>query len=148
MVIENTPDNIFREIRNVEIYRASDVKFTDIISRSTINAVPLIVMESIIPEDFNKNIKKKYTADNEYYDIDINYSLYTDSANLNSLSELLGKRKFAIKLITNVDKLWLGNDREPLTIDLQDGNKDDNSGNDKHEVSIYGTTILKPSYVL
>ncbi|MFL1604312.1 hypothetical protein PG295_08240 [Riemerella anatipestifer] len=58
MVIKNTPDNIFREIRNVEIYRASDVKFTDIISRSTINAVPLIVMESIIPEDFNKNIKK------------------------------------------------------------------------------------------
>lgn len=149
MEIISNADGFVREIRSIEVYNASDVSFIDIHKGTVPQLQKIVVFKNIIPEDFNRTIKLKYNNDNLYFDIDILFALYTADTRLNSTTRVVfGKRKFAVKLITNADELWLGNDREPLTIDLQDSFKDDNSGTDKYEVSIYGSTIIDPNYVL
>ena len=47
-------------------------------------------------------------------------------------------------MISNTEKMLVGNDREPLTIEVLDNKKDDNSGTDEYNISITGETILTP----
>ena len=54
------------------------------------------------------------------------------------------ERKFAVVVISNTEKMLVGNDREPLTIEVLDNKKDDNSGTDEYNISITGETILTP----
>ena len=59
-------------------------------------------------------------------------------------SILLNKKGFAIRLVTNVDSMILGNEQEPFMVEVQDGRKDDNSGSDRMQIQISGATIIEP----
>lgn len=145
MDIINNSDGFFREIRSIEVYPANMINFVSVLKGENPNLGVLARFMNIVPEDFSRSIKLKYNNDNEYFDIELTFALYTADLGLpKHYQSIFGKRKFAVKLISNSDQLLLGNDREPLTIDFQDALKDDGSGTDKYEISIYGTTIIDP----
>ena len=59
-------------------------------------------------------------------------------------SVLLNKKGFAIRLVTNVDSMILGNEQEPFMVEVHDGREDDNSGSDRMQIQISGATIIEP----
>lgn len=149
MEIFNNSDGFFREIRSVEVFLAQDIAFSAAYQGLSPTAAPVARFLNIIPETFKRSLRLKYNNDNEYYEVDLSFALQLGSHRISdAYRPAFGKRKFAVRLTSNTDSLVLGNHREPLTVDLQDGLKDDNSGTDQYEVSIYGSTIIDPRFVL
>ncbi|SDE68565.1 hypothetical protein [Riemerella columbipharyngis] len=148
MEIKSTTNGFFREIRSIEVYHSKDIDFLDQKNKVVPTIKPVTVFSDLVPEDFARNINLKYNNDNAYFEVDITTGIYLSDYLIPSIFDVFGKRKFAVALVTNNDKIFIGNNREPMSIDLHDRIKDDNSGSDKYEVSIYGTTILDPRFVL
>ena len=77
--------------------------------------------------------------------MDLSFNLYGLSPmNISAYSVLLNKKSFAIRLVTNVDSMILGNEQELFMVEVHDGRKDDNSGSDRMQIQIYGATIIEP----
>ena len=135
--INNIPESFFREIRKIEIFNAQQYPYSQAIKNAPLSQNPIIVIQNIIPEEFEQNIS--------YY-FDINISLViNDLDSANELNTLLNDKTFAMVLHNNIDeRLILGNALFPLRIEVFDKIKNNNSGEDKIEIEIFGETILTP----
>lgn len=142
---KNKSESFFREIRSIEIYKAEDISYND-----NLNAVFPLLQDplykfDIVAETFDRNLKTKKKDGNYFFDIDLGFPLLDLSkAIIDKCYEEFNKKGFAIVLISNVEKMMLGNDSEPLTVEFIDNKKDDNSGNDDCNFSITGQTIISP----
>ena len=147
VILSNIPDTFFSEIRKVEIYKAEQLSHIAALNGQFPQGEPLFVIDNIIPEEFERSIKQKKDEGNPYYDIDINFNCY-DSNYLHweHIISRLNKQRFSIVLLTNNYKLIIGNEMTPLSIDVIDKRKDDNSGKDYIGLNIYGNVIIAPKY--
>lgn len=144
VVLNNIADNFFRSIRSIKFFRSSEYSFEDNLSGVFPTCEPVVCIRNIIPEDYEQSIKKKKRDGNYYYDIELSISIHVTNNEVESLKNLLDKKNFTIVLESNADKTVLGNEREPLLVELLDLRKNDNSGKDQYSISITGSTIIPP----
>ena len=64
--------------------------------------------------------------------------------NIDKCYEYFNKKNFSIVLISNIEKMLLGNEKEKLKVEFIDGKKNDASGSDECFISITGDTIISP----
>ena len=141
--ISNIPEKFFREIRQIEIFNAKEYSFTANSTGKSVSADPKIIFKNIVPEDFDRSIKR--ISKNTFFEVDLSFNLYNISPmNISAYSVLLNKKGFAIRLVTNVDSMILGNEQKPFMVEVHDGRKDDNSGSDRMQIQISGATIIEP----
>ena len=57
--ISNIPEKFFREIRQIEIFNAKEYSFTANSTGKSVSAEPKIIFKNIVPEDFDRSIKRK-----------------------------------------------------------------------------------------
>ena len=145
----NKSETFFREIRKIEIYEASAVSYEDNFAGNFPDPEGIKYVFDIVPEDFSRKIARKTRTGNYFHEIDLGFPLLKmDKTNVEKYQEYFNKEKFAVVLISNTDKMMLGNDREPLKIEVLDNRKDNNSGNDEYYLSITGETILTPKILM
>ena len=143
--IENAADNIFREIRRIEIYRSENLSYIDNFQKKKPSGDAVLEIQNIIPEDFDRFIKRKTTGGNTFFDIEISLSSYNvDPENINKLNNLLNDKDFVAVFYSNMDYTVLGNHTEPLGIFILDNRKYNDSGNDLVTISITGSTKVIP----
>lgn len=148
MEICNIPDSFFRSIEKIELYSASEYSFNQSFLRETIRVEPLLIFKNILPEEFDRNIKRKSKNGNYYFDIDISFSLHQcDALSIIAYKEFLNKRDFVAVLYSHTDVVFLGNETEPLSVETHEKIKDDNSGTDKIEIQIFGESIIEPQAI-
>lgn len=145
VVVKNIPDQFFRQIRKIEIYEAEDYPYTSAFMGDFQNLTPIISFCNVIFTAYDRSIKRKSRNGNYYFETDISFGVFS----LNPLEtmiweNLLNRKAFVAVLYTNTEVLVLGNANEPLLVETHDKIKDDNSGQDKLEVQIYGESILQP----
>jgi hypothetical protein len=141
----NKSETFLREIRKIEIYKSESVKYTDNFNGKFPSASDVLYTFDIVPESFSRQIDRKKTSDNYYHEISIEFPLLKlDSVNINKYQNNFNHKKFAVVLVSNSEKTLLGNEREPLKIEVFDHKKDDNSGSDEYTLSISGETIIAP----
>lgn len=148
VVVKNIPDQFFRQIRKIEIYEAEDYPYTSAFMGDFQNLTPIISFCNVIFTAYDRSIKRKSKNGNYYFETDISFGVFS----LNPLEtmiweNLLNCKAFVAVLYTNTDVLVLGNASEPFLVEIQDKIKDDNSGQDKLEVQIFGETILQPKRI-
>lgn len=148
VIVKNIPDHFFRQIRKIEIYEAEDYPFSDVPFGGFQNLTPIISFCNVIFTAYDRSIKRKSKNGNYYFETDISFGVFS----LNPLEtmiweNLLNRKAFVAVLYTNTDVLVLGNASEPFLVEIQDKIKDDNSGQDKLEVQIFGETILQPKRI-
>lgn len=142
---KNKAESFFREIRSIEIYKSSDIRYIDNFQGIFPNVSRSILVIDISPETYIPKNQTKTNSKNYFSDIDITFSLLDMSIlNVEKCQEYFNKEGFAVVLNTNVEKMLLGNEREPLRIDFLDGKKNDASGTDECYFSITGSTIINP----
>ena len=142
--INNIPESFFREIRKIEIFNAQQYPYSQAIKNAPLSQNPIIVIQNIISEEFEQNIKRKRDKGSYYFDINIGLVI-NDLDSTNELNTLLNDKTFAMVLHNNIDeRLILGNALFPLKIEVFDKIKNNNSGEDKIEIEIFGETILTP----
>lgn len=142
----NKAESFYREIRRIEIYQASDISYIDNFQGIFPDSnLCLYKFDVTNPESFAYKILTKTQNGNYFTDIDISFSLLDLSKdNIDKCYEYFNKKKFAIVLISNIEKMLLGNDREKLKVEFIDGKKNDASGSDECYISITGDTIINP----
>lgn len=146
--LKNRAEDFYREIRKVEIYFATTVKYTDQYENSFPNPQKAQYIIDVEPESFRRNLILKKRRGNYFTSIDLSFLLLDLRPQLrNQLKEKFDQKNFAVVLTSNTEKMMLGNDREPLTIDLIDNIKDNNRGLDHYSISISGETILSPTSI-
>lgn len=142
---KNKSEKFYREIRSIEIYPAASVPYIDNFKGIFPNPDDCLYQFEIIPETFNRKIPTKTQNGNYFYEIDLNFSLLDLSATAKEkYQNNFNKKYFAVVLVSNVNKMLLGNDREKLKVEFIDGQKDDNSGTDEDTLAISGSTIIPP----
>ena len=134
--INNIPESFFREIRKIEIFNAQQYPYSQAIKSAPLSQNPIIVIQNIIPEEFEQNIKRKRDKGSYYFDINISLVI-NDLDSTNELNTLLNDKTFAMVLHNNIDeRLILGNALFPLKIEVFDKIKNNNSGEDKIEIEM------------
>lgn len=147
MNIKSQITHFYREIKSIEIFPATSISGYDYFSFNGVLENPMATISNILPSNYDESVKIKSHSNNEYHNISINLDLdFSDLRESEEISKILGKRRFLVKINTNLDSLILGNSMEPLTIELQNHFKNNNSGENHFTLSIYGTTIFKPIY--
>lgn len=148
VVVKNIPDQFFRQIRKIEIYEAEDYPYTSAFMGDFQNLTPIITFCNVLFSDYDRSIKRKSKNGNYYFEVDLSFSVYSLNPLETKIWEtLLNRKEFVAVLYTNTDVLVLGNATEPFLVEIQDKIKDDNSGQDKLEVQIFGETILQPKRI-
>jgi hypothetical protein len=146
--LKNKSENFFREIRKIEIYNCESIDYMDYYTGNFPDVNNALFVFDIIPENFSRKIPRKKKDGNYYHEIDINFPLLQiNSENVELYQNSFNDKKFAMVLISNTEKTMIGNEREPLTIEVLDNKKDDASGNDEYNLSITGESILNPLIV-
>ena len=141
----NKAESFYREIRSIEIYNASDVSYIDNFKGIFPNSNLCLYKFEIVPETFSPKILTKTQNGNYFTDIDISFSLLDLSKdNIDKCYEYFNKKNFSIVLISNIEKMLLGNEKEKLKVEFIDGKKNDASGSDECFISITGDTIISP----
>ena len=142
---KNTAENFFREIRKIEIYNSDSVSYQDNFNGVFLNANLILYAFDVKPEDFSRNIPRKKRNGNYYHEIDLGFPLLKiDATNVEKYQSYFNQQKFAVVLVSNTEKTLLGNKLHPLTIEVLDNKKDDNSGTDEYNLSITGEAIITP----
>lgn len=145
----NTAENFFREMRKVEIYNSEDIHYIENYNGEFPPADLIKYAFDVVPEDFSRKIQRKTRSGNYYHEIDLGFPLLKmDKANVDQYQEYFNKRKFAVVLVSNTDRILLGNQIEPLKIEVLDNRKDNNSGTDEYYLSITGETIIDPKILM
>ena len=142
----NKSESFYREIRSIEIYNASDVSYIDNFQGIFPDSNLCVYKFDITtPESFTPKILTKTQNGNYFTDIDISFSLLDLSKdNIDKCYEYFNKKNFSIVLISNIEKMLLGNEKEKLKVEFIDGKKNDASGSDECFISITGDTIINP----
>jgi len=145
---DNKSESFFREIREIFIYKSSDIKYIDNLNRLIPIRSNAICGYSIVPESFAYKMATKTQNGNYLYELDCNFPLLDLSdESIYYAFNLLNKEEFAVVFVTNTAQLLFGNDREPLKVEFIDNTKNDNSGNDEYTISISGKSIIQPKYI-
>lgn len=141
----NIAEPFFREVRRIEIYRKDSLTFSSNFSRSipTIDDVQYVI--DIIPENFKRTIIRKTQKVSYFHEIELGFPLLRlDPLSIQRYQDYFNKKEWVVILVSNDDKLVLGNNREPLRIQVLDNITLDNSGNDQYWMQISGKTIVPP----
>lgn len=144
MDIKNVSEKFFREIRMVQIYLAEEYPYLQnyLGEKPTVNPAFSFV---VVPESFSHKIPTKIKNGSYYYEVDLGFSLNELAPVLrDNLYRELNQKKFAIGLISNVEEIYLGNDRETMTVQITDDLRNNNSGDDQFYISLFGETIIPP----
>lgn len=145
--IKNNAESFFREIRRIEIFNAKDLKYIDNLN-GRMPKQSAFYSFKVNPDTYDRNIGTKQRSRNNYYPIDLSFSLLELSRGLrNKLYEDFNKRGFAVVLYSNTEKMALGNEDEDLSVFFIDNMKDNNSGDDVFTINISGETIVPPNAV-
>lgn len=143
--VKNIPDQFFRQIRKVEIYEVEDYPYTNAFIGDFQGVTPIISFCNVLFSDYDRSIKRKSKGGNYYFETDISFGVFAlNPLEIKIWETLLNRKEFVAVLYTNADVLVLGNASEPLSVETHDKIKDDNSGQDKIEVQIFGESILPP----
>lgn len=141
----NKAEAFYREIRKAEIYAAETVSYLDNFNGVFPAAENALYVFDVIPETFSRKIPTKKKNGNYFFDADMGFPLLDlKKYNVDKLFSELNKQGFAVVLVSNVQKTIVGNDRFPLTVEIIDNIKDDNSGDDEYAISITGETLIHP----
>lgn len=141
----NRSESFFREIRKIDIYPAESSSYIHNFNGIFPNIDDILYTFDVVPEDYERKISTKTSDGNYLYDVDLGFPLLNISIeNREKLYEYFNKKEFAVVLVSNTEKMLLGNEREPLSIEVIDGIKDNNSGTDQVNISITGKTIIPP----
>ena len=146
---KNKSEPFFREIRRIEIYDASAVTFEN--NFQNIFPDPKLAKHvfDVIPETFTRKIPTKKSSGSYSFEPDFGFPLLDMSkVNVDILFADFNREGFAVVLVSNMQKTLIGNDQEPLIVEIIDNVKDDNSGNDEYSISITGSTIIYPKFAL
>ena len=80
-------------------------------NKEYLSAEPKIIFKNIVPEDFDRSIKRKSKNGNTFFEVDLSFNLHSmNPMDIITYSVLLNKKGFAIRLVTNVDSMILGNE--------------------------------------
>ncbi|WP_312390851.1 hypothetical protein [Chryseobacterium sp.] len=146
---KNESESFYREIRSIEIYKASDVKYINAFNGVFPDPKLALYKYRIVAESYSRGISTKTQNGNYFTDIDVSFPILDMSKSTYDKShKYFNKKKFAIVLNSNTEKMLLGNDREKIKIEFIDNKKDDNSGNDEFTIAVSGDTIIKPQLQL
>lgn len=146
---KNESESFFREVRSIEIYAASAVKYINVFNGIFPDPKTALYKFDIVPESYSRGISTKTQNGNYFTDIDVSFPVLDMSKSTYDKShKYFNKKKFAIVLNSNTEKMLLGNDREKIKIEFIDNKKDDNSGNDEFTITLSGDTIIKPQIQL
>jgi len=141
----NQSESFFREIRSLEIYRASDVSYINVFNGVFPDRKKALYIFNIVPETLSRSVNSKRRLKNDYTEIDISFPLLDLSPeSIKKCEEYFNRKGFVIIEVTNTDKILYGNSREPLQIDFIDNRLNNNSGDDEYTIAISGETIIKP----
>lgn len=141
----NESESFYREVRNIEIYNASDIKYIDALNGLFPDPMAALYIFDIVPESYSRGIYTKTQTGNYFTDIDVSFPLLDMSkATVDKCYKYFNKKKFAIILNSNTERVLLGNEREKMKVEIIDNKKDDNSGNDEYTIAVSGDTIIKP----
>ena len=142
---KNKAESFYREIRSIEIYNGEDISFFQVFKGIFPSPDQVIFSFDIVPESYGRKISTKTQGGNYYTEIDVNFPLLDMSVeNIELCYEKFNKKSFAVVLVSNTQKMVLGNDREMLKVEFLDNIKDDNSGNDEYTIAISGESIIPP----
>ncbi len=142
---KNESESFFREVRSIEIYAASAIKYINVFNGIFPDPKTALYKFDIVPESYSRGISTKTQNGNYFTDIDVSFPLLDMSkATVDKCYKFFNKKKFAIVLNSNTEKMLLGNKREKIKIEFIDNKKDDNSGNDEYTIAVSGDTIIKP----
>lgn len=145
----NISENFFREIRKVEIYKSDDVNYIENYNGEFPPAEVLQYAFDVTPEDFTRKLSRKTRNGNYFHDVDLGFPLLKmDKTNVEKYQNYFNKKAFSVVLVSNTDKILLGNQIEPLKIEVLDNRKDNASGNDEYYLSITGETIIDPKILM
>ncbi len=146
---KNESESFYREVRSIEIYDASNIKYVDAFNGVFPAPETALYKFNIVPESYSRGISTKTQTGNYFTDIDTSFPILDMSkATYDKCSKYFNKKKFAIVLKSNTEKMLLGNEREKIKVEFIDNKKDDNSGNDEFTLAISGDTIIKPQIQL
>jgi len=141
----NKSESFYREIRKIEIYNAADAKFMESLVGIFPDPATALYIFDVIPQEFSRKIPRKKKDGDYFHEVDLGFPLLDMSeAAVAKYQAYFNRQEFAVGLISNTAKTLLGNDREPLTIEVLDNIKDDASGSDEFYLSITGETIIAP----
>ena len=141
----NLAENFFREIRNIEIYESKDLRFEHQLKSVFPDTAKILYKIDIIPEDFSRKVQTKTKNGNYFFNIELGFPLLQmDLESVRKYFDYFNEKKFAVVLNSNTEKTMIGNDREPLKIEILDNKTDDDSGKDEFNMSITGETIIYP----
>lgn len=153
MIINNNPNNNFREIKKIYIFK-NDVlnpiyfydKTTD--SQDAISEIEtslICVINNVIPDDFHRSIVTKSINGNIYYEVNISIDLYDlHKDKILEINELFNKKGFGICYETQEEQYVIGNEDEALNINIIDNIKENGRGEDYITIAISGETIYRP----
>ncbi len=144
-VFNKRAESFFREIRRVEVYLSPATPYRSCYIGVLPNPNDVFCTFEIISESFSRSISRKKKEGNYFHDIEIGFPLVDiHPEKAIEYQTLFNDRKFAIVIISNYEKMQIGNSLEPLTIEVLDRKKEDGSGNDDFFLSITGETIITP----
>lgn len=142
---KNESESFYREIRSIEIYKAADVKYIDVFNEIFPDPKIALYKFNIVPESYSRGILTKTQNGNYFTDIDVSFPVLDMSkSTYDKCRKYFNKKKFAVVLNSNTEKMLIGNEREKIKIEFLDNKKDDNSGNDEYSIAVSGDTIIKP----
>ena len=142
---KNNAERFYREVRNIEIYPASAVKYIDNFRGIFPDPSQALYAFDVVPETYSQKIATKKLNGDYYTDIDINFPLLDLSVETREkCQEYFNKKNFAIIMNGNMERMLLGNDREQLKVEFIDNLKNDNSGSDECTIAISGETTIAP----
>lgn len=142
---KNQSESFFREIRSIEIYRASDVSYINAFNSVFPDKSKALYIFDVVPETLSRIVSSKRRSGNDFTSVDISFPLLDLSAeNVKKCEEFFNRKGFAVVEVTNVDKILYGNSREPMRIDFIDNRLNNNSGDDEYTIAISEETIIKP----
>lgn len=142
----NISEKWVREARYLLIYEASALSFNQNFKGIKPVAGTHLLKISLSPHHFSRQVSLKTKDKNDYFDIKIQFSLLDlTHENRTLLYSFHRKRNFVAVLVSNAEMLVLGNDRERLSIAVDDNIQDNTSGKDTFEITLTGQTIIFPS---
>lgn len=142
---KNQSESFFREVRSIEIYRASDVSYINAFNGVFPDRIKALYVFKIVPETLSRGINSKRRIGNDFTEVDISFPLLDLSPeNIKKCEKYFNRKGFAVIEVTNIDKILYGNSRESLKIDFIDNRLNNNSGDDEYTIAISGETIIKP----
>ncbi|CEN54434.1 hypothetical protein [Capnocytophaga canis] len=141
----NISEDFIREARYLLIFNAKDYSFNENFKGNKPIAGTHLMRIELHPHSFSRKISLKTKDKNDYIDVNLKFPfLDLTPQNKETLYNLHKKREYAIILASNTEMITLGNNREPMTLSIDDEINDNGSGKDSFSVTITGQTIIFP----